>query len=352
MIHSFFGIRFLLALSVLLVHLPFPKEHSFGIFIDSLLNNAGLAVMWFFILSGFCTSLAHSNDFDTLSKANALSYYRKRLSKFYPLYFVTTLWAFLYSIALLHSPKDLAHFSAAFLLALSLSQSLTVFYSGVMNGACWFLSALFFCYLATPFLLHAWRHISKKQIIAFLLFSYAISLILFLGAFYLPENARLLFLYTTPYVRIFHYASGLLLGLLFLKTREKNISPKNALSLEILSLFLCAFAFLFNEIFHLSQTNQVSTLLYIPTLLFSTWVFAKGNGPLSKFLGNKPLRTLGGISMELYLLHYVVIYFGGEKLFHFLPQPILCATLFFLSFGFSFAWKAAQKFKKKKAPNP
>ena len=323
MVRSFFGLRFLLALSVLLVHLPFPREKAFGVLIDSLFNNAGFAVTFFFILSGFCTALGYSEKFDTFNKNVFLNYYKKRIVKIYPLYIFTSIWALTASLILLHSLKDIFHFSFAFLLSATLLQSWTIKYFSVMNGASWFISTIFFCYLCTPFLILFSKNftwIKNISAIFICLFIYAILLFL---ANPLEANFKLALLYCSPYSRIFHYAIGLFLGNLFL---QKKFFIKKSV-FEIIACLLCGFAFLFNSVFKIDQTNQITNLIYIPVIAFCIFVFAHELGICTKILKTKAFQYFGKFSMEIYLIHYVVIFFGFGTLLS--KIPFLERHLFF-----------------------
>lgn len=335
MIRSLTGIRFWLCLSVLCVHLPFPRyERSFGPLVDSLVHNAGFAMVGFFVLSGFCTALGYSKKFGELSRVNYTQYIKRRLWKLYPLYFVTVVWFAADGLTMQHSPKDLVHYALAFGYSLSLVQSLSVVKWGM--GSTWFVSTIFFCYLATPFALSRSCKWSVRKLAAAILLCLLAFAVLRAAASPMSEATRLGFLYAFPGARIWHYLAGLFLGQIFLRAPREL---RHATALECAALALCLFALCFNACFGISQTEQGMTLLYTPVALFAIWVFAHGAGLLSKLCASRPVHFLGSLSMEIFLIHYCVIFFGFGRLLQGLPYLPRDLLILAITFALSLLWK-------------
>lgn len=336
MVRSLTGIRLWLCLSVLCVHFPFPRyERSFGPVVDSLVHNAGFAMVGFFALSGFCTALGYSGKFGGgLNRASYASYLKRRLWKLYPLYFVTATWMVTAGLFYEHSLKDLAHCFFVWIYAESLLQSLSIFKWG--TGGIWFVSTIFFCYLATPLVLSRTANWSVRKLAAGIplcLLAFALLRVL---AIPMGEEARLGFLYAFPGARIWHYLAGLLLGQLFVREPRKL---SHATSLELAALALCLFALCLNAFLGLSQLEQGMTLLYTPVALFAIWVFAHGAGRLSKICAWGPVHFLGSLSMEIFLIHYCVVFFGFGKLLEGLPYLPRDLALLGITLALSLLWK-------------
>lgn len=335
MIRALTGLRFWLCLSVLCVHLPFPRyERSFGPIIDSFVHNAGFAMVGFFVLSGFCTALGYSKKLGHFDRETSVAYLKRRLWKLYPLYFVTVVWVTAAGLCVEHSPKDLTHYALMFGFECSLLQSLSIVKWG--TGSTWFVSTIFFCYLATPPAL-AWSgKWSSRKLAAGILICLLAFLVLRLAAIPMSEETRLGFLYAFPGARIWQYLAGLFLGQIFLR---KNSELRHATALEFLAAALCLFALFFNALFGLSQIEQGMALLYTPVSLFAIWIFAHSGGLLSKILASGPVHFLGALSMEIFLIHYCVIFFGFGKLFGGLPYLPRDLVILAITFALSLLWK-------------
>ena len=99
---------------------------------------------------------------------------------------------------------------------------------------------------------------------------------------------------------------------------------KNSL-VELVAILIALVAFFSVSYAKLGYLNQWVNLYYIPALLFAILVFAKDKGIFSRLLSLPPLQYLGNTSMNIFMIHYVVIFFGGEMLLSSLvpQQPLL-----------------------------
>lgn len=318
MIKSFNGLRFLAALSVFLVHVPFTSSSNF--ITENLFNNAGFAVTFFFILSGFCITLGYQNKFESVTRDNFLLFMKKRIVKLYPLYLFTTLWAFIFNICTHSDLKGILHFTACLPVALTMTQTLTIYKPGMLNGASWFMATIVVCYLATPHILCRLKNISVRNTVLGIAACYAlVSAICILGKG-IPQPYQLNILYTSPYVRIFYYVIGILLAKLYTSQNlENTLSKSKGLLLETAAVVVGLAAYLSGAYLGMDYTDQLINIAYIPCISFCIFAFAKSSAGKSesiigKFLGSKVMTTLGNISLDIYLLHYVVIFFGGQQI--------------------------------------
>lgn len=318
MIKSYRGLRFYFAILIFVNHLNFISATTGGknIF-EGVFHNGGFAVTFFFILSGFCMSLGYRDKFDVLTKKKYLEFEMHRIKKIYPIYFLSMLWALIYSAFINGlTLKDILKF----ILGITMTQTLTIKYSQIYNAAGWFISSIFILYLITPFIFRALNKIKDKPhaLICIGSFSYVIYVCLLFGIYYLSgkgyigdEQATLL-LYTSPYVRVLHYLAGIIFGMLFMLLKNEKMSYNKSTLTEIISLFLCVAAYAWGITYY--KGSQFANIVYIPVIILLITIFGNDRGKLSGFFGNKVNQKLGSYSMYIYLIHYVVINCGGSGL--------------------------------------
>ncbi|MCF0215923.1 MAG: acyltransferase [Fibrobacteraceae bacterium] len=329
MIQSFNGLRFLAALSVFLVHVPFTQ--SSGFITDNIFNNAGFAVTFFFLLSGFCMAQGYGKRFEVLNKENYKGFVKKRIYKLLPVYTFTTIWAFIFSVATHFDLKGIIHYILCLPIAFTFTCSITVVKPFVFHGGVtWFISCVVFSYLFTPFILHKVSSFTLQKLFLCALACYGAIAVIMLAASPLPEPYHMNILYFGFYCRFFYYLVGLFFGLIYtkystvLKQSRETSMVKNSL-VELVAILIALVAFFSVSYAKLGYLNQWVNLYYIPALLFAILVFAKDKGIFSRLLSLPPLQYLGNTSMNIFMIHYVVIFFGGEMLLSSLvpQQPLL-----------------------------
>ena len=113
-------------------------------------------------------------------------------------------------------------------------------------------------------------------------------------------------LHIFPVARLFEFASGLILGLIFVKKSERISNKKNSFftALEFLSLIIF---FILLEVSTQLSTGVVRGGLFIPIWCLLIFIFAYQGGFFSKVLSNKYLVHLGEISFSFYMIHQLVI---------------------------------------------
>ncbi len=330
-IESLNGFRFVLAVFVFLCHnSTFVLDESLAWLSNFTAPLGGIAVTAFFVLSGFCVYLGYSKKFQTVTKETYLEFEKKRIKKIYPLYFFTNVIALLIQFAVqsfsdhtfLHLIHRFCQSGIKFILTSLMVQTLVPGYALAGNGAAWFISCIFLIYLVTPFILHFLLKIKLSNIKAFagiiicflvlVIFECIKSLLIKITG----ENSFVELFYVHPFVRIFEYLFGIFTAGIFLNIKSKEID-KNQLSNEkvteknhfrnyIVTLFEIVLFFIpFIINFSSKKINNKEAL---DCLVFSFFIFVISfeKGCLSFLFRTKIFQFFGSLSMEIYLIHYLL----------------------------------------------
>lgn len=270
------------------------------------------AVSFFFMLSGFLTGYHFRADSARYGVKEYKQYMLRKISRFYPLYFVTTLFAVVFSSI----PQDMASGYPDRILppVIQLIKNLLCIQSwfpdGFLsyNGPCWFSSTLLFLTaLNIPFFLllqKVYRSRKKNALLCGML------LLLFAGVYvysYATRDGSLQFLhYILPLSRIGVYLGSIVLGALLRpcvdRFRHRAGSAAVFTALEAGALILW-FASLFFPGAAWMEWNAAWILPNAVVLI----VFSFGNGLLSRLFSLKPLVRLGDVTFECYLIHSLII---------------------------------------------
>lgn len=303
------GLRFYLFLLILATHYKYIIKVSYiGEKLYPLLNQGHFAVLFFFVLSGFCIALGYHEKFDNLNKSEIFAFIKKRIFKIYPLYIITGLIMLL----LYYLPQKFAWLYAFIFLYVPMLAPYTPFPDGGGNGAGWFLSALFLCYILTPFII---KFIKKRNLLICLFLTYLCIIFLALIPVFIPQLQQYsAFIYKFPPIRVFHYSIGLIVGMMYAsnsyKLQNNDIIEKHPYLIEVLvllSIFIIMFGFRHGDI-----SNPI---LGMPIILITIiYLCNVKNGLLYKLFTNKISQYLGSISFECYMIHYPLCTFLKTKI--------------------------------------
>lgn len=294
-------LRFIAFLNVFL-------QHCSGYQFFDLTYNAAWAVSFFFILSGFLFGYRNENFSRSIDFKEWFLFIKRRISKFYPLFFITTVVAIPLSSLLedmnnMNYSSILNNFVQLIVNILFLQSFRNKGYFSY-NGVTWFLSVQIFLYLITPALIIFF----KKKSNIFLGFSGLLLIVLgFIWGAICNEYCSDYYIYVFPLARMPEYILGIITGFLFFKVKanEKLDFKSNYIIFSFIevSIFIGI-----QLLFHIDVPNwlNLSSLWMIPNI-FLIFVFAIGRGAVSKTFHNKCLIYLGNISMECYLIHELVI---------------------------------------------
>lgn len=270
----------------------FPKE-----------NGAVNAVEFFIVLSGTVSAISSFDKDINFDIKSIRDYVWKKLKKFYPLYFVTTIVAIMNT----EVPKEIAfhlfrelktslfHLGKCLLLIQSWFPTGTCSY----NGAGWFLSTMMFLYLVSiPLKAIAMTIMKKKNsIINFIVIIIATySAILFYC--YVTRNTNTLYTqYTLPISRGGEFICGISLGYIIclFKNREKRVNGIIFSGAELLVLLIWIKGmYMPIKPWHFRIVHWL-----LPNMLL-LFVFSLGNGVFSKIFRLTFLNIL-----EIYHLNVI-----------------------------------------------
>lgn len=235
---------------------------------------------------------------------------KKKLIKIYPLHLITFLAIFIpwfgYALDNIDQTKWFLNMMWKAVLNLLLLQSLALNESTVfsVNGVSWFLSMYMILMLLSPIIIFFTSKVStlRKKLILFLVIF--IAEVIFGGECQYSNYWRAL-TYTHPFIRLFDFTQGILLGQIFVEYKENvhmEITKGTIIESIVLLIYILAIIF----IKRLPYSLQYNAALVIESSLL-LFVIALGGGMLSKLFSCKILVFVGDISMEIFLIHMVVI---------------------------------------------
>lgn len=261
-------------------------------------------VTFFFLLSGFCIALGYGDKFETLQGKNYLQFVWKRIKKIYPLYAVTMLVVYVITISGAESTGvSVGEATKQLFLGLTMLQTLTVKNWGILNSAAWYMSCIFVLYAVTPLILKAFHKKKKHTLLVSVVVVFGLMCVVMMTGyqFFLADDWNLI-QYVTPYCRVFIYIIGILSGKLFRLCSDKSRLQGSVAELTVLALCIGAYVWGMTK----QALDPIVTILYVPVFCIFLFVLSKEKGILSKFLNGRLNVWLGGISMDIYLIHYVV----------------------------------------------
>jgi len=350
MINSLNGIRAFLFLLIFGAHFKYVIIYSdLGKSLFNFFNTARFAVLFFILLSGFCMALGYYNKFQTLSKQNYFDYIKRRFIKFYPLYLLSGLVGLFF----IYLPQD-SHYLNIFVLFYVTMLAPWFGIDAGGNPVGWFMSAIFFCYLATPPVLYLLnKKFSPKFHAGFCLINYLI-LIIFSFWLFLRHDVYNEFLYRFPVVRLFEYVIALDIGIVFAKLLKDNIKPKFLDNYFYKSLVDLVFVILFLVILYICPNNLLYRHLFeIPlVVLFLVYICIQKRSVLFDILNSNICNLLGNISFECFMIHILVFRlsssYSAGKIFSIPDITVLYFTLLFVTILIAFIYKKAETVIKKR----
>lgn len=300
------GIRALATIGIFLFHAGFLLKGTFP-------------VTLFFMLSGFCmyysksTSEEHPNFRGWVTK-----YVWKKIKQFYPLHFVTLLFAVLLT-------GGIEGKVIPFFLQLTLTQAFVEEYALTFNGLAWYLSITMFLYVIGWFLIKIVRSFNNIIFVCFvcILLIEIINLTGYNG-------------YLNPFYRILDFILGMMIAKIYM---SKNISIRNS------SLFECICAFLFLVQYLILLLSDFPVLPGYFTVIFSIalFLFAKGKGIISNLLCKSFFQKVAYYSFPFYMIHELFLrvfrrVFSNEEMSYLLRCTLIALPALLLSIIFAFIW--------------
>ncbi len=275
-------------------------------------KGAALAVNFFFILSGFLYSYISCKKAISPEVKDIKVFVTKKISKFYPLYILTTLFAAIFSDLVWYlknlNIEELVRSLCQLLQNLLLIQSWFPSDKGYFsyNSVGWFLSTIMFLYIITiPVFILLKKMNPKPNCIVICM---AILFVGILGYNYLMREYNPEFwTYISPIGEAGVYCLGMLLGYMYADISK--VSEEEEESGAVWTLIeILTFIIWLGSIFTEPLYPWCSRIIWwiIPNMLL-IYVFVNGKGLISELFRNKIFVTLGNITFEMYLIHQLVI---------------------------------------------
>lgn len=297
------GVRFLAALSVALYHLSPDVAASLGISPFYFYENSGDPVELFFILSGFILTYTHPEVGGAEAPA-IRQFYFSRFAKIYPVYLlgwivfaplVYTNLAYLHG----HSAGLYARMAFYGVISLALLQAWTPTTATAWNTPGWSLSAEAVFYASFPFLFTFLKNRSVAVLLSLIGACWVFSVIPTLTLSFLPSALRNAYwlrelVNFTPVLRIGEFIAGICMARLYLsqglaRTFRFDVAAFAALAAAIAVIVLA--------------NHLLAKALLFPAFILLLYFLARAKGPLSRWLGSKPMVLLGEASFAFYILH-------------------------------------------------
>lgn len=303
------NLQILRGISALLVcFFHFRESLNFGDFPlgDILFSQGSIGVPVFFVISGFIMTFTTKNlNFSKTGnlKNAVLNFYKKRIIRIVPLYYLLTFaWMLVGGSFLAYFSSDLLQRLFHSLLFLPQRDSFPVLYLG------WSLNYEMFFYLIFGLSL-----LFKKNRYYFIIAVFILTY--FIGLFFPDKNA--FFKMASDFLN-FYFIVGIILALLLQKYK---ISRKPAVFLCCGGILFFVFYFLRQDVFIGSFGTLMIVSFFVLSFLLLDFTF--------QVKGSRFLIFLGDISYSVYLSHpFVEIFFRHFKIDGYLNIPYLILKMF------------------------
>ncbi|MEG0926996.1 acyltransferase family protein [Chryseobacterium sp.] len=289
-IKSLTGLRGIVALWVTFFHFYIYKNN----FIDNIIGKGYVAVDIFFVLSAFLLTISYSEKFKNLDFKGVQIFYKKRVNRIYPVYFVSVVFIALFLI-------DIS--TTKFLINAALVQCLFD-PEYLLMSVYWSLSTEWICYLIFPFMLYfimRYKIRSEILIVASLLLRFILP--------YLPDHLYIggdISTYggmSSKYLDIpdglnslIRTVSSYLLGIGIVSFKGITMKRNNYFIYVLVVLFI---GLLFVE-------KGLFLIPLLSALIIRHLYFESGQNLVKSFLETKAVYLLGNISYSLYIIHYII----------------------------------------------
>ena len=292
MIKSINAWRGIFAIVIVLLHSEVPMMES----------GAKLGVSFFFIASGFLTTLRH-HDEDLTSPGTWWTFWLKRAQRIYPLHWIALACYMTLYVLVMHKSIQWPQLAAQAALVQCWIPDIEYYFG--YNSVSWFLGALLFLYACFPPIN---KYFSRLRLRWQLLLVVAVTGVL---AWWLPQLSTMQRVYThvCPAVRLADFTIGVFLANVYrrLYTPAMAYGTTKATIIEVIYIIIVA------EVIFINQTTELLTpwsdylVWWIPAtiIIFSCAMLNGKEGLIGRLLCSRPAQLLGQWSLEIYLFQHV-----------------------------------------------
>ena len=325
-IDSLTGLRAVAMLTVFCCHLSYLARTPFQGFY-SLIDNGRFGVNLFLVLSGFVLALGYSKKLNANSISQDVQFVKRRISRIYIPYIITMILAipwYIYNAAHGEGLLNVKLMISRLIINTCMVQSVIPFskYSFSINDVSWFISTIFIIYLLTPGIFRLNNKAVKRYTLLRLVALIFIVLVFYCCVYMVVReieyirfaDRNLSIIYINPLIRIFPFLLGIIGYNIYQHLSDFRIENGSVIEILGIVVFLLWWVIADKTGFPTVVTeciDMLSSMLVILIFAFSR------NGIISSLLSKEKLLDLGKISLEFYLVHYLVINYGMIAANHF-----------------------------------
>lgn len=348
-ISSLTGLRVCAMMTIFCSHLGYLAETSFqGLY--SYISNGRFGVNFFLVLSGFVITLGYSNKLNINNRSQDIYFVKKRISKVYIPYLITLLLAIPLYIINCASIRvlNVKLLISRLIINAAMIQSIIPFekYSTSINEVAWFISTIFIIYLVTPGIIRLNNKAAKYftllklvlLVFVILFFNCCVYMVIRQIEYVRFANCGLSIIYISPFIRIFPFLLGIVAFNMYRLLGDFRIKNGSFVEIQGIVVFLLWWIIANKTGFPNVVTECIDMLASMFVIL--TFAFSD-KGIVSILLSKKKMLDLGNISLDFYLVHYLVIQYGMIAVKHFrlnIGGGVLPLTILFFAISMSGAY--------------
>ena len=344
-IDSLTGLRAVAMLTIFCSHLNYLARtplHGFY----SWTTNGRFGVNFFLVLSGFVLAIGYSKKLDANNISQDIHFIKKRISRIYIPYLITMIVAIPWYIVNAtpgDGALDIKLLISRLIINIGMVQSVIPFlkYSTSINDISWFISTIFIIYLFAPGIFRLNNRAAKHYTLLKQVFL-VLAVLFFYCCFYMAirqiEYVRfadryLNIIYISPLIRIFPFLLGIVAYNIYWLLGDFRI--ENGSFVEISGIAVFFLWWITADKTGLPTVVTECTDMLVSMLVVLIFAFSR-RGIVSGLLSKEKMLNVGKISLEFYLVHYLVIHYGIMAADHFgLDKGIAAIPLTLLFFALS-----------------